>query len=290
MDFCNEHGRLPFVTDEVKPWEYRGWLLPYRIMAEAHPDVSPRYAYVIDTIDAGQLLDVPPPEIHFYGEFETAVKPGMKQLTEMMKIVEYKSSSWNAFRDICEWLGYAFGINKEPSNLDADVQEKLYRLFDLGPWLTTPTDYLGQFLAETRGGGWNPNAFFPTPMPVCEMMARMTQSNTDFRTAAMLDPAVGTGRMLMVGSNFCLQLFGQDIDPLVVLISKINLALYAPWHHIPQAFFPVREREASVPPVFELTAAAEGSNSPRSARKPTVTTPEKEIFTTDTEQLNLFEI
>src|SRR5437868_10214180 len=35
--FFLEHGRLPRVTDEVKPWKYRGFLLPYVIELHAHP-------------------------------------------------------------------------------------------------------------------------------------------------------------------------------------------------------------------------------------------------------------
>lgn len=245
--FIEKEGRLPFVTDEVKPWEYRGWLLPYRMMCESHPDVAPRYAYVIATIENGKLLDEPPPRIDFLGEFDPAVKPGMKQISDMMKILEYRSMTWDAFRDLCAWLGWALGVTSEPARLGPGVNEELYRKFDLGPWLTHPTDYLGQFLAETRGGGWNPNAFYPTPVHVCEMMARMTQSDQDWRTAKARDPCVGTGRMLMVASNFCLRLFGQDIDPMVVLITKINMALYAPWHHIPESFFPADEPIEATP-------------------------------------------
>ena len=39
--------------------------------------------------------------------------------------------------------------------------------------------------------------------------------------------------MLLHASNYSLRLYGMDIDPLVVKISKINGALYAPWMSFP---------------------------------------------------------
>jgi hypothetical protein len=39
--------------------------------------------------------------------------------------------------------------------------------------------------------------------------------------------------MLLHSSNRSLCLFGQDIDPLVVAMCKINGALYAPWMSFP---------------------------------------------------------
>ena len=46
--------------------------------------------------------------------------------------------------------------------------------------------------------------------------------------------------MLLHASNFSLRLYGQDIDPLVVAVCKVNGALYAPWivWPLPESFFP----------------------------------------------------
>jgi hypothetical protein len=39
--------------------------------------------------------------------------------------------------------------------------------------------------------------------------------------------------MLLHASNFSLNLWGQDIDPLAVALCKINGAMYAPWMSFP---------------------------------------------------------
>lgn len=248
--FFLENGRLPFITDEIKPWTYRGWLIPYLQMAEAHPLVSKRYDYVMRTLDAGKLLAEPLPQIHFVGEFEQATKPGIKMLSKCLDHVEQKSGSWNGMREFCEWLGYALGVTCEQSKLKPEVQEFLYRNFNLEPLVLHPSDYLGQMLCETQHG--KKNGFYPTPICIVQLMAQMVNAHktgTDQRREATMDPCVGTGRMLLVASNYSMRLFGQDIDGLCCLITKINLALYAPWFYIPDSFF---EEENHAPTELQL--------------------------------------
>lgn len=242
--FFFDNGRLPHASDDVKPWSYRGWLIPYRQMAEAHPDVPPRYDYVMRTLDAGQLLGEPIPQISFVSEHSAAAKKGMKLIADMIRIIEYRSASWNNFRECCEWLGFALGVSHERSTLPEETQEQLYRQFTLEHWLIYPTDYLGQQLCEVGHG--KGSGFFPTPMSICEVMAQMTfhdekGSGRDLRIAKTVDCAVGTGRTLLAASNYTLRLYGQDIDPLCCLITKINLALYAPWFFIPDSLFPAED-------------------------------------------------
>ena len=67
--------------------------------------------------------------------------------------------------------------------------------------------------------------------------ARSKTEGRDPRTAMVLDPCVGTGRMLLHASNFSLSLWGIDVDPTCVAITRINGALYAPW-----ISFPFKER------------------------------------------------
>lgn len=247
--FFLENGRLPFVGDEIKPWFYRGWLIPYLQMSEAHPRVCPRYDYVLRTLDAGKLLDEPLPQIQFISEFSPQTKSGLKMLNKCLETVEYKSGSWNGIREFCEWLAFALGVTHEPSKLAADVQEFLYRNFNLEPLLLFPSDYFGQILCETNHG--KKNGFFPTPIAVVEMMVRMTCGDlgdrVDRRCELFSDPSgCGTGRMLLAGSNYSMRLYGMDIDYLCVLITKINLALYAPWFYVPESFFPPKEEKSVV--------------------------------------------
>ena len=241
--FLLERGRLPFIEDEIKPWLYRGWLIPYVQLCENHREISPRYDYVLRTLEAGCLLDEPIPYRWFVGEFDPRTRPGLKMLEELIRHVEYKSGSWNGMREFCEWLGFGLGVTTEPSKLDADVQQYLYRNFNLQPLLLNPSDYLGQLLTESSYG--KRNAFYPTPVHVSFFMNEMIRGDEkrDRRAQSVMDPAVGTGRMLLVASNYSLRLFGQDIDYLCCLVCKINLALYAPWFYIPEGFFESEENE-----------------------------------------------
>ncbi len=304
--FLIDNGRLPYASDEVKPWHYRGWLVPYIQMCESHPLIAPRYEYVLRTLDAGKLLDEPLPVISFVGS-EQCTKPGMKQIEEMIRIVEHRSMSWNNFREVCEWLGFALGVTTERSNLADDVQEKLYRYFSLEHWLLHPTDYLGQYLAESGHG--KRSGFFPTPIHICEAMTRMTFHDAaarDLRAAKTMDCCVGTGRMLLTASNYSMRLYGQDIDPLCCLITKINLALYAPWFYLPDSLFPEvkpaetisepesdgktaetakieREKvnQTSAPLLFEMSQfEREATRKPKGGKK--------KFFTTEIEQPSLF--
>jgi hypothetical protein len=62
---------------------------------------------------------------------------------------------------------------------------------------------------------------------------RTQNSANDPRLETVLDPCVGTGRMLLHASNLSYCLYGCDIDPLVAMITRINGALYAPWLAFP---------------------------------------------------------
>lgn len=238
--FLIDNGRLPYITDEVKPWEYRGWLVAYIQLCEAHPLVTPRYDYVLRTIDAGQVLNEPIPEISFVGEFDPATKPGMAMLMKCIEYLENKSGTWNAVREFFEWLAFGLGVTHEPSKLGFDLQEFLYRNFSLEHLLLHPSDYLGQILCEQNHG--KRSGFFPTPMNICEFMSMLNfvdaqREGRELKTAKVEDCCVGTGRMLLAASNYSLRLYGQDIDYLCCLVTKINLALYAPWHLIPEEIF-----------------------------------------------------
>ena len=108
--FVARRDRLPWLGDVQPPWHYRGWLVPYIALTEAHPNVSPRYSYVTRTLEAGELLDEPIPQIHFLSEHDSQTKPGMKQIEKMVEMISYRSSTWNGFQDLCFWLGYALGV------------------------------------------------------------------------------------------------------------------------------------------------------------------------------------
>jgi len=276
--FFLENGRLPHLGDEVEPWAYPGWIVPYIQLCEGHAGIPARYDYVLRTLDAGELLEEPIPQHCFVGEGSQEAAPGMKMLEQMVRIGEYRHGSHRAFEMVCQWLGFGLGVTHELSALDGPDQEKLYRIFDVSKWLTAPTDYLGLFMAENSYG--KAGGFFPTPMTLCTMMAKLVYGDGDQRVTLAHDPCVGTGRTLLAASNYSLRLFGQDINWLCVLVAKINFALFAPWHLIPAGFFPVDElTPAPVTPRTSEEVAPGGRNGPGSAQ-----------FTTEIEQLTLFEV
>jgi hypothetical protein len=168
--------------------------------------------------------------------------------------------TWDVFKALVQWIGWALSTRRRPPDLFADmrrnersarragVEERiekmnayLYQNLKLDDWLITPDDHLGNFLAEQKGKGWNPHAFYPTPMEVCQVMASLTygtQGKThDLRGMTACDPCIGTGRTMLTAADYSMRIAGQDIDGLAIAICYINGALYAPW-----ITFPLPER------------------------------------------------
>ena len=260
--FLAEHdGRAPQLGhDPIPPWRYRGWLLWYvqrveetsalvyqmaRDRAAAGlpsevphgiPLIQPRWIYLLCCHHNGVLPDEPLPQISFH------YAPGpYKQIERAMKVLS-NHGGWSSFTLLVDWLAWGLGVSKSYPRVDDKHSEQLYRLIDISEWMAAPWDYLGNYLAEQRSGGWNPNAFYPTPSEVVEIMVRMTMLDAqrehhyttkdgfpDLRHLTVCDPALGSGIMLLHASNYSMRLYGQDKDGLVVDIAKINMALYAPW-------------------------------------------------------------
>lgn len=276
--FFFDNGRLPFITDEIKPWDYPGWLLAYVVLAQAtHPAVPDRWGYLFRTIDEGRFLDKPIPTIHFQSEFAYSTGAGRKQLENAETIIERSfAGSWSSFQCLVDWLSWSLGVCNEKPRFDEKTNKQLYRTFNLEPFLLQPSDYLGSYLAERRGSGWNPNAFYPTPHCVVEMMVRMQFGDPDAyaperdqRTLSVLDPCVGSGRMLLHASNFSMNLYGQDKDSLVVKMCKINGALYAPWMvcPLPKEFF--KDSYTPPPPPAPLPTSPTNGEAKKNRRPET---------------------
>lgn len=233
--FLSSHNRLPRLGDARPPWTYRGWLLAYVVLLhELIPAVADRWGYHLRTLEAGKLLDEPIPQIVF-GEADKRV---FSLFLEWSRLIGRDCGGWSDFRALLDWLCWGLALSKVAPNFSADVNERLYRQVNLQPLLEHPYDYLGEFVSIHKSSGWNPTAFYPTPHQVAELIVRMTRPEVqsegrDPRASSVLDPCVGSGRMLLHSSNFSLNLFGQDIDPLAVAMCQINGALYAPWMSFP---------------------------------------------------------
>ena len=139
---------------------------------------------------------------------------------------------WQTFNRFVEWLLFGFGapsVQAMPSQIEDDVNAFWYKTFNLGLFLKYPHDYLGEYAAALYGKGWqNPTAYFPTPMNVSIMMATMLLGEQD-KTASVCDPCVGSGRLLLVASNYSLNLYGMDIDCQILNVCIANMWMYVPW-------------------------------------------------------------
>ena len=208
------------------PCQKKGWLLPSLVRFDA--TLSKRWEYWLNTLDAGQLLAQPIPQIHWL--FAPHPTP-QKNLTDVLSRCPHQTA-FEAFRLFVDWLLYALGdasVDAAPSGIDPSLHLQWYETFNLGLYLKHPYDYLGHYAADLYSSGRrNPTAYFPTPMHLSVCMAKMVMGVED-KTASVCDPCVGSGRLLMAASNYSLNLYGMDIDLLIVKVCRINMWWYVPW-------------------------------------------------------------
>lgn len=208
----------------------KGWLLPYVILGDSNFN-NERWLWWLQCL-AKKTIEEPIPQIQFspIGNNETR-----KHMEKAIEHLSERTYSWNALGDFIDWILWGLGKGDFP-NIDEEVHNWLYRYFQIGRLQQFPHDYLGDIIAERKSNGWNPNAFFPTPENVVNFMVKMQFGNGNEEKSIFnktLDPAVGTGRFLMYGSNHTVQLYGIDIDPTMVKVCMINMFLYAPWAVMP---------------------------------------------------------
>jgi hypothetical protein len=219
-----------------------GWLIPYLIKIDEL--TWGRWDYWARTSVAGKLLDEPIPEV----EFLDTPDPGTKLMIEgclnnIQPGTNYQGwSGWERFNYMLDWLLFGFGYvgQKEAPREPAGAQgasNRLYQMFVLDALMLYPADYWGDLLAESKHG--QHNGFYPTPMNVVQLMFRMQMEDLeaeDLRTKTIYDPCLGTGRFLMLASNYSLRCYGQDIDLTVLKAAVVNFFIYCPWIVKPFAF------------------------------------------------------
>ena len=238
FEFVATRRRIPALGDDPPPFKYSGWMLWYIWLANMyHPEVVNRWGYYFDQLEAGRLTDAPIPQISFV----EIPSPNNRAARNLKKVIEQigrrHGYGQRALDILVDWLAWSTGTEKtEPTYINDELSEWLYRNFELDDLLLHPHDYLGDALQEVRGKSAQWTGFFLTPHNVCELMVRMVyrrDPDIDTRAQVVMEPACGTSRFLLHQSNFSLRLFGVDIDPVCVKISKINGALYAPWLAFP---------------------------------------------------------
>jgi hypothetical protein len=206
-----------------------GWLLPCLLHADNF--LWRRWHHWLETAVAGKVIaPIPPIE---WQRHDLGFKILDRCLSAISKHGDWRGwGSWTAFDYFMDWLLYGLGHRGQNEPPEEKVEfrgasDRLYQVFNLETLLAYPHDYLGDILAENHHG--RHVGFYPTPMHVCEFMARMTVGGEDARTKSVCDPCVGTGRLLLAASNYSYRLYGCDINPTVIKATLINGYVYAPW-------------------------------------------------------------
>jgi hypothetical protein len=230
-----------------------GWLLP--TLLHRDDGLWGRWNYWASLYQAGALPRQPIPRL----DLLTAPHPATRRMLEasLDGIPSHGAwrtwGSWSYFDYLLSWLLFGLGykgqkeLPPEPAGC-AGASDRLHQLFCLDALLLWPHDYWGDLLCESSYG--KSQGFYPTPHTVCEFMARMLcdeqrdekhdekhdrkrdkkcDEKRDVRIETVLDPCVGTGRMLLHASNHSLRLYGMDIDPTLCKATLVNGYLYAPW-------------------------------------------------------------
>lgn len=131
--------------------------------------------------------------------------------------------------DNCGSLYYQLNHKFEWLFEDNDFARRLMKTYDFELLKSDYYDHLGEMYLE-RIVGQNEvrrKGLYLTPMNIAETMAVMTISSTDEKIR-VLDPAVGSGRLLMAAYKKAPNsiLFGVDIDLRVLRIAFTNFAIH----------------------------------------------------------------
>jgi hypothetical protein len=110
--FVRREGRLPRLGDTPPPWRYCGWLLAYVIQLHGLvPAVADRWDYQLRTLESGQLLDEPIPQI----AFGPPDKQVFSLLHDWSRLIGRDCGGWGDFRCLLDWLCWGLALaNDEP--------------------------------------------------------------------------------------------------------------------------------------------------------------------------------
>jgi hypothetical protein len=203
-----------------------GWS---RFRLELH-DLSQRWqwwALVLLTRRLPPAAAFPYPKIVF-ADHLTTESPALKMIRACLRPFH---ADERAFDDLLDWLLFGFG-DPETTGL-APSKAASFRhfaeAFDLAVLLEHPGDWIGHVYETEIASKWTKDAsgFFSTPPAICKAMVQMAMHDVPLLTTVN-EPCCGTGRMLLEASNYAVHLSGQDINPTLVKIAKVNGWLYMP--------------------------------------------------------------
>ena len=204
-----------------------GWLLPYLLGLDEM--FYGRWDYWLRALDKDRIPDEPIPMIRFQPVFTYRGNTVLKNLNDCINYASHSHS--NIVEKFVDWLLWGFhykGVSFP--GIDAKTDDYWYRTFNLGLFYQEPGDYMAELAQDYNVG--TGAGFFATPMSVVEMMVRMTMGDEPrpfHKAKSVLDPCCGTGGMLLYASNYSLNLYGSDINPLLCKMAMVNAFIYVPW-------------------------------------------------------------
>lgn len=222
-------GGLPQGHKQV--FEKKGWLTPFLLGYDGL--TTGRWNYWTDIMMKGTLEGSGPiPQIEWSRDV-AAIHQVKKMLYKCMDGV---ASEGATAMDFADWLMWGLAATNEKPKISDKVNEYWYRNFDLALVLLYPTDYMSALLEDVTSKGYKDSlGYFSTPPSVTQLMTTMVAMGDDpedMKMKSVLDSCVGCGAMLLPMSNYCLFAAGQDINPVAVKFSIIQMYWYAPWYAI----------------------------------------------------------
>lgn len=236
------------VMKEIKRTHDReGWLIPYLIMLD-HKYFQ-RWDYWSKAVLLDKIPKDPIPVVPFRASHVYQQKQVINNLNKCLSYAENRYT--NPLNKFIDWI--LWGLNQGDSfpSIDEKTDDFWYRTFNLGLFYEEPADHFADIACEHCVGKYS--GYFPTPGPVTELMVRMNfggEPTHQHKRMSVCDPCCGTGVMLLYASNYSLNLYGIDINPLLTKIAKVNAYIYVPWlAYRPQEltmFDKVHQRDAIV--------------------------------------------
>lgn len=120
-----------------------------------------------------------------------------------------------------------------PLSIDSKILDKLYPALTREIMFVRGEDSLGFIYISLRDIGQRKStgAYYTPERVVNELIDRLYENDSDLYLRTICDPCCGTGNFLLrlgaKGIDYA-NIYGQDIDPTSVYLSRINIALVAP--------------------------------------------------------------
>ena len=205
----------------------KGWLLPYLLKLDEI--FFGRWEYWFNIIESDKIPKDLIQQIEFKAAEEYSERLVQKNIKECLD--RGSRELLLSLGEFIDWIMWGLGRGEEFPKVSETLDDFWYRTFNLGLFYKEPADHWGMIAMESMGKS-NSNGFFPTPASVVKMMTQMTfsgQSIEKQKRASMMDPCCGTGIMFLYASNHTLNIQGNDISPILVMMAKINAFIYIPW-------------------------------------------------------------